>query len=203
MAGQGEKKSKRSILFLCGSPRAKGNTNTVVEWARQGAAGAGAATEVVDLAPLKFKVNGCVCCMGCQKSDKYECVIADDAQPILARIPSYDAIVFATPVYFFGPTAQLKLVLDRLYSLFKFDRPGPGFGCVFAHATLGLISTAGDGLDGGLQAVADSFAILSRFTGCKLETLLVPSAPKEPRDLDGNAELRERAVAFGAKLAAG
>jgi hypothetical protein len=104
-------------------------------------------------------------------------------------------------VYFFGPTAQLKLVLDRLYSLFKFDQADGGFRCAFAHATLGLISTAGDGLDGGLQAVADSFGILSRFTGCKLETLLVPNAPKEPRDLDGNVELRERAIAFGRDLA--
>jgi NAD(P)H-dependent FMN reductase len=203
MAKSIAKKPLRSVLFLCGSPRPKGNTNTVVEWARQGVAAAGATAEAVDLAPLKFKVNGCVCCMGCQKSEKYECVVRDDAQPILARMPRYDALVFATPVYFFGPTAQLKLVLDRMYSLFKFEQPGPGFGCAFRHATLGLISTAGDGLDGGLGAVADSFGILSRFTGCKLETLLVPNAPKDPRDLDGNAELRQKAMAFGRKLAGG
>jgi NAD(P)H-dependent FMN reductase len=195
--------TRKRILFLCGSPRRNGNTNTVVKWARQGAAKAGAAVEVVDAASMKFKSNGCTCCMGCQRSKEYKCVIADDAQPVLASMPRYDVLVFATPVYFFGPTAQIKLVLDRMYSLFKFERPGPGFGCAFRHATLGLISTAGDGMDGGLGAVADSFAILSRFTGCPLKKLLVPGAPKDPRDLAKDAKLRVKATAFGRKLAGG
>ena len=43
---------------------------------------------------------------------------------MLARIPEADAVVFATPTYFFGPTAQLKLLLDRMYSLWKFQADG-------------------------------------------------------------------------------
>lgn len=191
------------VLFLCGSPRKAGNTNTVVSWAAQGAAGAGATVEVVDVAHLRYKVNGCICCLGCQRSAEYRCVVADDAQPILASVPKYDAIVFATPIYFFGPSAQIKLILDRFYSLFKFNQPAPAFGCAFRHATLGLIATAGDGLGGGLQALADSFDIFSRFTGCRLEKLLVPNAPKDPAELAKNADLRERAQTFGRLLAGG
>ena len=203
MAKFSPRKRPKRILFLCGSPRPSGNTNTVVKWARQGAEAAGAAVTVVDAAKMKFKANGCICCMGCQRSKEYKCVIADDAQPVLASMPRYDVLVFATPVYFFGPTAQLKLVLDRMYSLFKFDQPVPGLGCAIGHATLGLISTAGDGLAGGLGAVADSFGILSRFTGCPLKKLLVPGAPKDPRDLARDAKLRAKAMAFGRKLAGG
>lgn len=200
MAKKATKKPGKKVLVLCGSPRREGNTNTVAAWMAEGARSAGATVEMVDVARLKFKANGCTCCMGCQRSPKYECVIADDAQPLLASIPKYDVLVFATPVYFFGPTAQLKLVLDRMYSLFKFAKPGPGFGCAFRHETLGLISTAGDGPDGGLTAVEDSFRILSRFTGCPLKTLLVPGAPKDPKDLAKNAALRKKAVAFGRSL---
>jgi len=202
MKKKAARKGPRRVLVLCGSPRPRGNTNTVVGWFGQGAGQAGARVDVVDLARLKFKSNGCLCCMRCQKSDRYECAVRDDARPVLASMPDYDVLVFATPVYFFGPTAQLKLLLDRMYCLFKFDRPGPGFGCAFRHATLGLISTAGDGLGGGLGALAESFRILSRFTGCKLKTLLVPSAPQDPRELANNAALRKKAIAFGRRLGA-
>jgi multimeric flavodoxin WrbA len=203
MSKTAAKKAPKRVLVLCGSPRPRGNTNTVVGWFGQGAGEAGARVDVVDLARLKFKANGCICCMKCQKSERYECVIRDDARPILASIPDYDVLVFATPVYFFGPTAQLKLLLDRMYSLFKFEKAVPGFDCAFRHATLGLIATAGDGLDGGLGALADSFAILSRFTGCKLKTLLVPGAPKDPADMAKNAALRKKAMAFGKRLGKG
>src|ERR1035437_1593609 len=182
----------RRIMILGGSPRPNGNTNTVVDWFSQGAADAGAEVERIDLARLKFAVNGCICCMGCQKSDKFECVIKTPAQPILARMPDADVIVFATPVYFFGPTAQLKLVLDRMYSLYKFTK-ADSFDCAIRQATLVLISTAGDGLEGGLGSVAESFGNMARFNGSKLETLLVPNAPKDPKDMASNQELHRKA----------
>jgi len=76
----------KQIMVLCGSPRQHGNTNTVVAWVIQGATDAGARIDRVDAARLKYKVNGCISCFACQKLPEFECVVDDDAQPVLARI---------------------------------------------------------------------------------------------------------------------
>jgi multimeric flavodoxin WrbA len=194
-------KSTKRVLILCGSPRPKGNTNTIAGWVAEGARAAGAKVETVDVARLKFKANGCTACFACQRSRKFRCVIRDEATSVLARIPQADAVVFATPTYFFGPTAQLKLLLDRMYSLWKFQadkaecaiRPG---------AVIGLIATAGGGSQDGIQVVEQTFKILSGFTKLQLRAMLVPNAPHDPKDLAQNATLRRKAGAFGRRLLA-
>jgi hypothetical protein len=63
-----------------------------------------------------------------------------------------------------------------------------------------LISTAGDGLDGGLALVNDTFAAMARFTGCQFESLLVSNAPKEPQQLARDENLHSKATAFGVRI---
>ena len=201
MAKAKQSKSAKRILILCGSPRPRGNTNMLASWVAQAAQAAGAKVETVDVAKLRFKANGCTACMGCQKSRKFRCVIPDEASNILAGIPKADVVVFATPTYFFGPTAQLKLLMDRMYSLWKFQ--GDKMECALAPKTvLGLIATAGGGKSEGIQIVEQTFKILAGFTGLKLRTLLVPDAPEDPGDLATNVALRRKAVAFGKRLMA-
>ena len=190
----------RKMMILCGSPRQMGNTNTVAGWVAEAAREAGAEVEVVDAARLALKAHGCTACMGCQQSQDYGCVIADDAQPVIARMLETDVLVFATPVYFFGPTAQLKCVLDRMFSLVKV---GPEGMQTAARGELALVSTAGSGMDGGLGLVEKMFRTLGEFVSLPYRSLLVPNAPMNPRDLAAAADLHARAEAFGQELAAG
>jgi multimeric flavodoxin WrbA len=193
----------KKIIVLCGSPRKQGNTNTVVNWFVEGAKSAGAQVEVVDAAHLKYKANGCTACMACQKSDKFQCVIDDDASPIIARIPEFDVMVLATPIYWFGPTAQLKLILDRTFALVKFDLktgeplPNPAS----RQKVLALIATAGGDLDGGLNSLDDAFKTAAAFTHCSYDSLLVPLAPLDPRQMVQQTEVKEKALALGRKMA--
>ena len=192
--------SKR-ILVLTGSPRKNGNTNTVVKWFTDGARGAGADVEVVDVASLKSKNNGCIACMGCQKSEKYECVVDDEVKPVLKRIPDYDVVVFATPTYFFGPSAQIKLLMDRMYSLIKFD---PARGCYthkLSRLKWALICTAGGDINPGPALVEQTFKTIAGFIGSNCDSLLVPNASMYSDELRHNTALREEAMAFGRKLA--
>ena len=183
----------RKIMILCGSPRAKGNTNTLAGWVAGGAAEAGADVEIVDAANLDYKANGCRACMGCQKSEKFECVIDDEAAVVLRRIGEADVVVFATPVYFFGPTAQLKLLMDRMFSLVKID---PADGSV-RHAkddlAYALVATAGGGMNDGLSLVEQTFDTLAAFTGGSLAKLLVPNAPQNPAETASDGDLKDRA----------
>ncbi len=191
----------RKILILTGSPRKNGNTNTVVKWFAEGAKEAGAKVEVVDVAGLKSKNNGCIACMGCQKSDKFECVWNDDIKPVLKKMPDYDVLVFATPTYFFGPSAQLKLLLDRMYSLIKFDQARGCYTHNLSHLKWALICTGGGSIDPGLRLVEQTFRTVAGFIGSECASLLVPNASMYSDDIKQNAALREEAMAFGRRLA--
>ncbi|MBF0559799.1 MAG: flavodoxin family protein [Nitrospirae bacterium] len=191
----------RKILVLTGSPRKNGNTNTVVGWFAEGAKEAGADVEVIDTALLKSRNNGCIACLGCQKSDKYECVVEDDVKPVLARIPDFDVLVFATPTYFFGPSAQLKLVIDRMYSLIKFDPTEGNYVHNLGHLKWALICTGGGDIRPGVSLVDKTFKTVAGFIGSECDSLLVSNASMFSDELKQNSEIREQALAFGRKLA--
>ena len=98
-----------SVLGVVGSPRKKGNTDILVSTILQGAKDQGAETYTLYLGDLTIReCNGChVCWKGkpCSKSD--------DMNEIYPRISGSDAIVFGTPVYWYGPTALMKGFIDR------------------------------------------------------------------------------------------
>jgi len=192
----------RRITFLCGSPRKEGNTNRVVAWVAEAARAAAAEVEIIDLPRLDYKTNGCTACMACKRSEEFRCVVDDEASPILARLPESDALVFATPVYWFGPSAQLKVFTDRMASLVKFDEGG--FRTPFKKdTTMVVISTGGGDLDDGLKLVEQTFRQAAQALGFRFESLLVPHAPMDPGELEGREDIRQKAAALGRLLAGG
>jgi multimeric flavodoxin WrbA len=118
-------------------------------------------------------------------------------------MPEFDVMVLATPVYWFGPTAQLKLLLDRTFALVKFDlKTGePISNPSSKQGTLCLIATAGGDLNGGLKNLDDAFRTAAEFMHCGYESILVPLAPLNPKQMAENAEVKEKAMALGRKLA--
>ena len=189
----------KKIMIICGSPRKKGNTMTLVNWAKSGAEEAGAQVEIVDAAHLDYKTNGCIACYGCQKSDEFKCVIKDDAAEILVRMPEQDVIIFATPVYFMGVSAQLKLVLDRMFSLVKIVSETDIKHCL-QKPKFGFIVTAGGDENGGLNLTIENIKAATGFFGKTLEVFSLPLAPINPEDLLSNPALKERTLNFGKKL---
>lgn len=188
--------SKKIKIFMS-SPVKDGNTAALADWVAQAAKEKGAQVEIVNVARLKYKVNGCIACMGCQKSEKYECVIEDEARPILASIPNQDIVIFATPLYFFGPSAQLKLFMDRMYSLFKFNPESGEYKHNLKHLRFGLIASAGGE---NLGLLEKTFQTICGFVGGKLESLIIPLAGRSG-DIKLNAQAKEKAIAFGQGLA--
>lgn len=98
-----------NIILLQGSPNKKGSTNILAEAFLQGAREAGHQVQRFDL--TDFKIYPCTGCVFCG----YEgpCVQKDDNQKIREAILDADMIVFATPLYYYGMSAQLKTVIDR------------------------------------------------------------------------------------------
>ena len=101
------------ILGLQGSPRNKGNTGILLSAFMEEAKRLGAITHIVDVAG-----EGVTPCLGCGVCEKKGyCPIDDNMQEIYFLLRRADIIVMATPIYFYGPTAQLKALIDRTQAL--------------------------------------------------------------------------------------
>src|SRR4030042_7033613 len=159
----------KKILVLNGSPKKTGNTAAMVDWFSKGAASKGADVEIVRTAFLKYKTRGCTSCRACQKSDKYECCIDDEAKPVLVKMANVDVIVFATPLYFFSASAQLKLIFDRMFSLYKWDNDAGTMQTPLKNKTLVLLASAFEEV--GLETLEKSFALTAEYSGMKFESI--------------------------------
>ncbi len=112
------------VIGINGSPRKNANTQTLVEAMLSGAAEKGAETRLVNLRELK--INGCLGCEWCKKH-LGTCVQKDDLTTLLQDMTTFDAIVMGSPVYWYHVTAQLKMLVDRLYCFFEFgENPETG-----------------------------------------------------------------------------
>jgi multimeric flavodoxin WrbA len=99
------------VLGLVGSPRKGGNTDLLVGRILEGAGAGKHLTEKVYLYALD--IAPCVDCRNCQKG-KFQCTIDDDMQRLYQKLEGADVIVFGTPLYWYGPTGKMKLLMDRL-----------------------------------------------------------------------------------------
>ena len=97
------------IVVLQGSPNKKGSTHILADCFRQGAEAAGHTVEMIDAAHAN--IHPCTGCVHCG----YEgpCVQKDDVEEIRKKILEVDMLVFATPLYYYGMSAQLKILIDR------------------------------------------------------------------------------------------
>lgn len=187
----------KKILIISGSPKKDGNTETLIRWFTEGAALNGTAIEVIRAAFLKYKAPGCTSCRQCQKSSKFQCVIDDDIPKVLDKVLTADIIVLATPLYFFGPSAQIKVILDRMFSLYKWDNDAGTMATPLKDKPLALIASAYE--DVGLDALETPFRLTADYTGMPFLSLLVPDAGVSGQ-LKENGKVRKKAVTFGRKV---
>jgi multimeric flavodoxin WrbA len=187
----------KKILILSGSPVKNGNTASLVKWFCQGANAKGARIEVVNTAFLKYKSTGCTSCRRCQKIKEYTCVIRDEASLVLAKMALVDVIVMATPLYFYSPSAQLKLVMDRMFSLYKWDNQADTMTTPLKGKTLVLLVSAFE--DIGLDILKKTFAITADYSKMKFESLLVKNAG-ESGEIVKVKGARQKAMRLGRKV---
>lgn len=97
------------IVVLQGSPNRRGSTYLLADSFRRGAESAGHAVGIIDVAHTD--ISPCIGCVHCG----YEgpCVQKDGTEEIRRKILGADMLVFATPLYYYGMSAQLKTLIDR------------------------------------------------------------------------------------------
>ena len=97
------------IISFNGSPRVGGNTELLLNEAEKAAKAAG--HDVTRFNLNKLQIRPCQDCGGCEKTGA--CVLKDDMAGIYQAIRDADRIILASPVFFFGLSAQTKIVIDR------------------------------------------------------------------------------------------
>jgi len=180
------------ILILKGSPRERGNSAALAERAAAGALEAGAQVESVYLHGLDIRAcDGCDLCM---EQGEY-CVIEDDMQSLYPKLLEADALLLASPIYWFTFSAQLKLCIDRWYGLWNFKND------LFRGKPVGIILTYGDSdlyTSGGINAI-HTFETLFRFLRAPIVGMVYGTA-MDPGDAEKQPDLMERAYQLGQRL---
>lgn len=104
---------RMKIVVLTGSPRRNGNTNHLAGQFIKGAEKAG--HEIYRFDCAQRKVSPCIACNRCDMNGP--CTFNDDFEELRPYLVEADMVVFATPMYYFGFSSQLKAVIDRFYAL--------------------------------------------------------------------------------------
>ena len=182
------------VLGIMGSPRLKGNTDLLLDEALKGAQSQGA--EVEKILVDKHKIAPCREYYGCLKDGK--CVIRDEMDGIYPKILAADAIIVATPIFFYTVSAPLLLLISRCqalwarkYVLKKLDIP------VKKGAFIAVGATKGARLFDGPKLTIGYFfkAVNATYN----EELLVRGVDKKG-EINDHPELLAAAFELGKKL---
>jgi len=182
------------IVAFSSSPRKKSNSDILCDRILAGATQAGAVVEKIKLNGLD--IHPCIACEACQKTVMEPCIYDDDMTPLIDKIRDADALVFASPIYFFTVNAQMKVFMDRLLALFgeeKFD------AIAGKKAAIALSYGAEDPLDSGVTCAYDMYHKGLGFLGVEFVGCVHASA-NEGGAVEQNTKVLEAATQLGRKL---
>ncbi|MBN2060594.1 MAG: flavodoxin family protein [Deltaproteobacteria bacterium] len=103
------------VLGIYGSPRKGGNTDQLLNEALNGAKSSGA--DISTIFVRRLKISGCLECGGCDRTGK--CVVQDEMQVVYPLLEEADVIILASPVFFYGISAQAKALVDRCQAMWS------------------------------------------------------------------------------------
>lgn len=166
---------EKNIVILSGSPRKGGNTEKLILAFKEGAESAGNIVTVFHTAHMSIK--GCIGCEFCHTHEG-KCTLSDDMSTILDAMNECDVIIWASPIYYFSFTAQLKAVIDRTYPFINKDKKQAGLMLTFAY----------DNADTAAGAIAIYEGILQYYEWEDAFRLFVPSV-EHLNDIEGRPEL--------------
>ena len=170
----------KNILILSGSPRKGGTTDKLAAAFQDGVKSAGKSSTLYRTADLT--IAGCLGCRRCF-DDNGKCVQEDDMAVVLDTFQKADAVVFASPVYYFTVSAQLKLAIDRTYAVTS-DKT--------QIKKSALLLTCGDSSGDAAEGAIIMYKRMLVYRGwADAGIVLVPGIYRGAVDIDGREELEQ------------
>ena len=165
----------KNIVILSGSPRRNGNSEQLVSKFKEGAESAGNTVTVFRPAFMQF--SGCTGCGFCQKNQG-TCTLKDDMTQALAALVDADVIVWASPVYYFSVSGQLKLAIDRMFPL-----------TVGSPKKLALLMTCADETSDTAAGALEIFHKTREYNGWEDAGVIIATGVHEINDIAGHDAL--------------
>lgn len=169
----------KKALVITSSFRKGGNSDSLAEAFANGAREAGNEVEIISLADKT--IGFCKGCLACGKTQK--CVINDDAVEIAEKMKNAETIAFATPVYYYSVSGQLKTMLDRANPLFTTD---------YNFCDIYLLASAAED---GEETVAGTQTAIQGWIDCyekaKLAGTIFAGGVNDKGDIAGHQALEE------------
>ena len=146
-----------NALILNGSPRKNGNTSHALRAIEEGLKRNHA---VESLNVYDFTFRPCRNCDACKRNGG-NCIQADDTVKIISKITDADLIIFGSPVYWWGISAQLKDVVDKFYS--RDDESAP---TLRTKKKIGIVACGAETTDDPeYKLISDQFHCIANFLG--------------------------------------
>ena len=172
------------IVIINGSAR-KGNTLAAINAFTKGAE---EKHEIEVIRPDKLNI---AFCKGCGACECYKgCIAQDDTNPTIDKIAAADLIVFASPVYWWGITAQTKLIIDKCYCR----------GALLKGKKVGVLVPGGSPVDAKQYAIIkDQFDCIAEYLGWEL-LFYKPFCAGGADELQNDAEAVGELTALGKSI---
>lgn len=186
------------ITTLLGSAKKKGNTATILEWVEGELKTRGHAVGRIYLHGKQ--INGCLGCAKCRDyPDEIACVQKDDAEGIMEQMIASDAVLFASPLYFWGFTAQIKALIDRGFALVT-NYHQPDQTSLMKGKNVGLLATGGGTFENNAEGMFTAFDRIVGFLMAEKAGELYVGGCKTPAEIPDR--VREEAKALATSLTA-
>lgn len=168
-----------NIVILVGSMRKEGNTDLLAQAFAEGAR-ENNSVEMVSVAD--YKVNPCIGCNSCFTREGNKCFQKDDMDGIYEKLKMADIVVAASPVYFYGISAELKAVIDRLHTPMRNE---------FPIKKLALLLVGAAKLPELFDAIKLQYQLVLNFFHLEDAGMVLVRGVKDKGDIRGNAALKE------------
>ena len=181
----------RRVLVIKASPREKGNSSVLANRVMDGAGEVGATTESVSL--HRLDIRPCRGCDTCRAT--HACVIKDDMQGLYPKLLAAEAIVLASPIYWFTFSGGMKTFIDRWYALWNIAKEP------FKAKPVGIVLSYGDTdpyTSGCINAI-HTFESIFRFLEAPIADWVYGLA-MEIGDVQKNPALLDSARSLGRQL---
>lgn len=169
----------KKVLVISTSPRKGGNSEVLADEFIRGAVDSGYDAEKICL--YDKQINFCKGCLACQKTQK--CVIRDDASEIIGKMVSADVIAFATPIYYYEMSGQMKTLLDRSNPLYSSD---------YAFRNIYLLASAADDDENAVEgAVHGLGGWIACFEKTHIAGVAFANGVNDVGDISGHSALKK------------
>lgn len=180
----------KSVLVISTSLRKNSNSDMLADAFIRGARDKGHTVEKVGLSGKTIQF--CRGCLACQSRKDGHCVLNDDADGIIQQMRKADVLVFATPVYYYEMSGQMKTLLDRANPLYPVD---------YAFRSVYLLAAAAEEessvMDGAVRGLE---GWISCFEQCSLSGVLRGVGVNDAGGVQDRPELLQAAYEMGSAV---